>query len=157
MRIFFDTNIIMDYLLGRESFEEVDMIVKTVEIKNWHCFISSASLYTMAYTIEKYLKLEDKNSATPRTKTQRISLLRQMLCGIVDMFNVVGMTNVEAKNAITNLHFNDIEDSMQYETAIQSYCDVLLTLNIDDFENAERNTIDIVSPRAFIQKYLFIN
>lgn len=154
MRIFFDTNIVMDYLLGRENFEKVDMIVKAVEKNDWYCFISSASLYTMAYTIEKFLKQEDNNSATPRTKAQRIALLRQMLWGIADMFNVVGMTEVEAKNAIANIDFYDIEDSMQYETALLSNCDILLTLNIDDFENAKRTNIDIVTPSAFILKYM---
>lgn len=154
MRIFFDTNIIMEYLLGRDSFEKVDMIVKAVEKNDWYCFISSASLYTMAYTIEKYLKQEDKCSVSPRTKTQRISVLRQMLWGIADMFNVIGMTEVEAKNAIANMDFNDIEDSMQYETALLSHCDVLLTLNIDDFENAKRAEIDIVTPETFLLKYM---
>lgn len=154
MRIFFDTNIIMDYLLGRENFEKVDMIVKAVEKNDWYCFISSASLYTMAYTLEKYLKQEDSNSPSPRTKSQRIALLRQMLWGIADMFNIVGMTEVEAKNAISNIDFDDIEDSMQYETALLSHCDVLLTLNIDDFENAEKTNIDIVTPGTFILKYM---
>lgn len=153
MRIFFDTNIIMEYLLERESFQKVDAIVKLVEDNGWYCFISSASLYTMAYTIEKYLKVEDKGSLHPRTKSQRIALLRQMLWNVVDMFNVVGLNTTEAKQAIENMDFDDIEDSMQYESAIMANCDVLLTINIDDFEKSDTSKIDIVTPDAFILKY----
>ena len=154
MKIFFDTNIVMEYILERESFQDVERIVAAIDHNDWYCYISSASLYTMAYTIEKYLKQEDKESAQPRTKRQRIALLRQILWNITDMFNVVGMTSNEAKQAIENLDFDDLEDAMQYETAINAKCDVLLTLNIDDFEDSDKTKIEIYTPKAFCENYL---
>lgn len=47
MRIFIDTNIILEYLLNREESENVDVILSWAEDNNCELVISAGSAYTL--------------------------------------------------------------------------------------------------------------
>lgn len=50
--------------------------------------------------------------------------------------------------------FTDIEDSFQYQCALENDCDVLVTINIDDYKSADQSHIEILTPSAFADKYI---
>ena len=50
--------------------------------------------------------------------------------------------------------FDDIEDSFQYQCAVQNKCDALVTINLKDYRNADTSAMEILSPEAFASRYL---
>jgi predicted nucleic acid-binding protein len=46
----------------------------------------------------------------------------------------------------------DIEDGLQYYSAIESGCEIIITEDKNDFYFSE---IEVLSSRAFIEKYVF--
>ncbi len=47
-----------------------------------------------------------------------------------------------------------IEDSFQYQCAVQNKCDALVTINLKDYRNADTSAMEILSPEAFVSRYL---
>ena len=83
MKIFFDTCAIVDYLCNRKEAQLVDEILSNAEAKEWECFISVGSFYTLTYLLELHLK---RNGFSD--KEQRIGKLREILEGILDTFAI---------------------------------------------------------------------
>ena len=48
----------------------------------------------------------------------------------------------------------DIEDSFQYRSALENRCQVLITINENDFKNADQSRMAILTPSAFVEKYM---
>ena len=50
--------------------------------------------------------------------------------------------------------FKDLEDSYQYQAALNCEADVLLTINIKDFDGVkDQQQIMIMTPQTFVEKY----
>ena len=47
-----------------------------------------------------------------------------------------------------------MEDSFQYRCALENLCQVLITINDFDFKNSDSSGIEILTPSAFIEKYM---
>ena len=47
-----------------------------------------------------------------------------------------------------------IEDSFQYQCAVQNKCDALVTINLKDYRNADTSAMEILSPEAFVSRFL---
>ena len=62
MKIFCDTNIIVEFLCRREQANRIEKILKFESDKNQY-FISVGSFYTISFIIEKYLRKETELSA----------------------------------------------------------------------------------------------
>ena len=80
--------------------------------------------------------------------------LRHLLKSILNLFEPFGIKRAVMLEAIDNETFTDIEDSFQYQCALASHCDVLLTININDYKNADQRLIEILTPAQFVEKYL---
>ena len=50
--------------------------------------------------------------------------------------------------------FDDIEDSFQYQCAVQNKCAALVTINLKDYRNTDTSVMEILSPEAFVSRYL---
>ena len=70
------------------------------------------------------------------------------------MVTVVGVSHKHIVSGINDLAFNDVEDSFQYQCALQNKCDALVTINLKDYRNADTSMIEILSPDTFASKYL---
>ena len=71
------------------------------------------------------------------------------------MLEVTGITRENMVRAVNNKAFTDIEDCFQYQCAMESRCDVLITINIDDFRGADQRHLEILTPSQFVEKYLY--
>jgi len=56
--------------------------------------------------------------------------------------------------ALTNEAFDDLEDSFQYQCALENNCDVLVTINKKDYSKASQTDLEVMTPAEFVQKYL---
>ena len=55
---------------------------------------------------------------------------------------------------INDMAFDDVEDSFQYQCALQNKCDTLITINLRDYLSADTSKVEILSPSEFVDKYL---
>lgn len=143
MRIFLDTNVVMDYLASRGDVESVNTIFKQIENEEHTAFVSIGSFYTITYLTEIFLKQKGLE------KEERIQLLRETLESLLEYINVTGHTKEQLLTGIRDDGFKDIEDSYQYQASLAAGCECLITSNIKDFKNMEEPAIAIVSPKHF--------
>lgn len=146
MKIFCDTNIIVEFLCQREQANYIEKILK-FESDNNQFFVSVGGFYTITYIIEKYLRKE-----TGLSVEQRIDKLRVILLSILSDFSLASLPLDSLKQAVNDYRYIDLEDSYQYQAALYSQCDVLLTINRKDFSSSDN--LVVCTPREYIEKFL---
>lgn len=147
MKVFYDTNIILEYLFRRKEGEIVRTILLWSHDNQVEKFLSSGSFYTLTYLIEKGLKNQGLQDVQ-----ERRTVLCRILSRLLQEYTIIGDTNWT--KAINDISFSDLEDSYQHQTALTAGCNILLTLNIRDFKQiADNSTISILTPAEFIDKY----
>lgn len=146
MKIFCDTNIIVEFLCQREQANYIEKILK-FESDNNQFFVSVGGFYTITYIIEKYLRKE-----TGLSVEQRIDKLRVILLSILSDFSLASLPLDSLKQAVNDYRYIDLEDSYQYQAALYSQCDVLLTINKKDFSSSDN--LVVCTPREYIEKFL---
>lgn len=129
-KVFLDINIVADLFLKREPFCQNSLKLFTLGFhKKITLYVSSLSYATLAYLCrkmkkeERVLLFEKLRSLTVTTTVDRQT---------VDMALVSG--------------FDDLEDAMQYYSAISSKVDVVLTRNKKDFVEAN---VPVMTPDEF--------
>lgn len=120
-RIFLDTNIILDLLGKREPFyESVAKIATLADQKKISLIASPISFATVNYILSKF---ESAESAIEKLRKFRI------ICKVGDL-------NEETVDKGLASNFSDFEDSLQYFSALQSNCSIIITRNGKDFKKA---------------------
>ena len=135
-KVFVDTNIILDHALGRAFADEAEKIFAMSEEGKIYCYISTGSLYTLAYVLEKAIK--DINVV--RNK------LLQYLTFLTPVFNLPH--NFE--QALYDNSFDDIEDAFQYYTSLQAGCNFFITVNVKDFQKGEIGKLPVFKPDDYL-------
>jgi len=148
MKLFLDTNIFPEFIDRRAQYDEVCRLIDAIHEGDYPAYISTGSIYTLAFLFERALKRQDIH------RPELTKYLRGYLAEVLDMATIVELSHAGAESAIYDESFNDIEDSFQYHCAVENHCDVLITINIDDFKNASQSAIEILTPSAFINKYM---
>lgn len=146
-RVFLDTNILMEYLANREQVADVKLILKAAYQGKMEACMSAGCLYTLIYLLGLYLK--NKSIHEP-DKTQQIKDSLSTILGYVD---IVDISKEYVKNAINATDFKDLEDSCQYQCAVENDCDILLTINIKHFNKIKNPKCEVLYPQAFLSKY----
>lgn len=146
MRIFLDTNVIMDYLTSRGDEKVIGKIFDSIDFGEHTGFISIGSFYTIIYLTERFLK--DKGLKNPK----RLFCLREILSTLLDSLEIVGHTREELLEGVQDEQFKDLEDSCQLQAAKNSSCPVLITTNKKDFRDSDSTAIEILTPKEFVRK-----
>ncbi len=148
MKVFLDTNIFVEYFQKRDQYKYVNKIFKAIEDNKIQGVVSVGCVYTLAYLIR--MQFKRINIYRPE-QTQR---LRETLNTILDLVTV---GNINHKHLVTGVNddlFDDVEDSFQYQCAIQNKCDALVTINLKDFNTSVCTKIDVYSPKDFVSIFL---
>ena len=132
MVVLIDTNVIIDFLLTRETFFEASskVIAKCAsgELDGHIAFHSVPNLW---YILRKIL--EDKR--------------RKCLGDVCGFLKVVGVDHDEVLKAIRMAEFSDFEDCLQDRCAKSIGARYIITRNVSDFKESE---IPAVSPEDFL-------
>lgn len=119
--IFLDTNLIIDFLGEREPFyTPVAKVVTLADKKKIKLFISPISITTVHYILSKY-----ESQASALEKIRKFKVISE-----------ISIVNEIVIEKAINSNFKDFEDAIQYFSAIESKCDIILTRNEKDFKNA---------------------
>lgn len=146
MRIFCDTNVIVELLENRKHADCVERILKTRGSENLF-FISAGSFLTLAYLVERLFK--QKGIHQPELAT----CCRKTLKGVLRIFEVADLSRIDLESALDNFSFTDLEDSCQYQAAAVCKAEVLLTFNYKDFKGADQSHLSIMTPMEFEEKF----
>lgn len=148
MKVFLDTNIFLEYFEQRRECQSVAKLFDAIEDGKVKGVVSVGCAYTLAYLIRMELKRQGIH------RPEQTIRLRSTLNTILSMVTSVGITHKRLVQGVNDANFDDIEDSFQYQSALQSKCDALVTINLRDFENVDASKIEIMSPTEFVNKYL---
>jgi len=135
MRVFLDTNILMDVAEFRRYSTEAKNILELCRHGAFETFAA-----TMSFTTTSYLLRHQ-----PR---ERVHALFEQLTNVV---NVVSVTTEQFERAMAVGVVRDFEDLMQYQSAVDAGCDVIITNNGEDF--LEFSQLPVVSSRDFLLNY----
>lgn len=134
VKVLLDTNIIIDVALERQPyFEASEQILSLVEQGRVEGYISASTFSDLYYIIRK-----DKG------RELTLEFLRNILT-----FCKIATVNQQAIEVALNANFHDLEDAIQYGTAVINQLDAIVTRNPQDFTVV---TPRIITPTLLIQE-----
>ena len=134
-RIFLDTNVILDLLGERVPF--FDSIAKVATLADQQKIIIVVS--PLSFTPIDYVLNKFESAESVLNKLRKFKI-------ICEVCEVDEMTIEKSLNS----SFKDFEDAVQYFTAIQANCSIILTRNGKDFKNA---SIPIMSAEEYLSEH----
>ena len=132
MRLFLDTNVMLDFLGERDPFYVSAAKIATLADKRYLQIVVSALSYaTISYFLTKYEGIKKT-----KEKLRKFKVISE-ICELDEVIIEKGL----------NSDFSDFEDSLQYFSAIRIECDIIITRNGKDFKKSE---IPVMSPEEFL-------
>ena len=120
-RIFLDTNVILDLLGERVPyFDSIAKVATLADQQKIIIVVSPLSFTTIDYVLNKF-----ETAESVLTKLRKFKI-------ICEVCEVDEMTIEKSLNS----SFKDFEDAVQYYTALQSNCSIIITRNGKDFINS---------------------
>ncbi len=134
MKVFLDTNIVIDLLDKRPPFH-----------------IAATRIFTLAYNKEIELFVSPFTYATAAYLLRKNgpSQLRQLLRNLRQLVNVSVADERVVDDALAS-QFDDYEDALQYYSALTIDADIIITRNTKDFL---RSSIPVYMPDEFLAKF----
>jgi predicted nucleic acid-binding protein len=131
-RVFIDTDVCIDLLSGRKPFNKAaEIIFSMSESKKIKLFVSSLSFSNIDYVLRSQYSGEYS---------------RQIIGTFKTLVQVLPVDSKTIDLAIAS-NFNDFEDAIQYNCAIENNLTVLITRNVKDYKKA---TISVLTPESYL-------
>lgn len=110
-RIFIDANILLDFLLKRSDYEDAKSIIKLVINKEVEAYITPSIIHIVGYWTTK---------AYGKSKAKELLLTLLSDITVIDSSHQITLAALHSK-------IDDIEDALQYYTAIQHKIDFFIS------------------------------
>ena len=149
MKVFIDTNVILEYFMHREKYEVAEKLLKELRSRNAQMFMSVGAFYTIHFIILKYLHKEQG-----LVGEECLQNLRIILNKILQMFDVAEHDKDSLLRGVSDKGYKDIEDSCQHQVAQLVGCEALVSFNISDFSATTDGQLRIFTPQQFIDQVL---
>ena len=134
MKVFLDTNILVDYLNNREPFfAEAAQTIDVCTSGKVEAVVSTLSIINAAYIMRKAYTKE--------------SLLFK-IAWLIEAFEVSAIERKMIQHAITS-RATDFEDAVQYCSALQAGADLIITRDPKGFKDFD---LLVMSPSQFIDR-----
>lgn len=135
MRVFIDTNILIDYLLDRGDNTKIAVrLLKYSYEHSLEILVCDLTIANISYITRKDI---------PRSQFYDI------MNRVSKFFTIVPMGENVIKSAL-EAQWKDFEDSLQYFSAIQANANCIITRNVKDFQE---QGIPIFTPSEFLSGY----
>jgi predicted nucleic acid-binding protein len=132
MRLFIDTNVMLDFLGEREPFYLASAKIATLADKGKiEMIVSALSYATVSYFLTKFEGIDKTEE-----KLRKFKVISE-ICELDGKIIEKGL----------NSNFSDYEDSLQYFSALRKECDIIITRNAKDFK---LSSIPIMTPDEFL-------
>jgi predicted nucleic acid-binding protein len=132
-KLFVDTNIILDLLGERLPFyESAARLATLADKKKLIMVVSPISFATISYVLSKFEAAE-----TVKEKLRKFKIISE-----------ISRVNEATIEKALNSKFGDFEDALQYFSAIESDCNILITRNAKDFK---LSAIPVMSAEEYLK------
>jgi len=136
MKVFLDTNIVVDYLSEREPFAtNAKAIFQLATDGDIHVYVSDLTFVNVVYILRKYMH-----------STEKIYDAIRVLRNMVEIVS----TGMEAIDYALNIHITDFEDAVQYFSATRYEADCIVSRNQKDFPVGN---IPVITPSLLLSKF----
>jgi len=133
MRLFIDTNVIVDLLAARTPFlRDAAQLFTLADTGKVKLFTSSIAVTTTFYLLQKEVKPEVARAAIQKLLT---------------MVKVVDAGHSGIIRAINDLQFQDFEDAVQHQSALATKAKIFVTRNEKDFD---KSVISVMTPKQVL-------
>ena len=132
MKLFWDTNVMLDLLGEREPFYLAAAKIATLaDKKKLEITVSALSFATVSYLLTKFEGLRKA-----KEKLRKFKVISD-ICELDEIIIEEGL----------NSDFSDFEDALQYFSALRAECDIIITRNAKDFKKSQ---IAVMTPDEFL-------
>ena len=132
-RVFLDTNVMLDFLGERKPFYDSIAKVATIAEKgNLTMVVSPISFATVNYLLSKY-----ESDKIAKEKLRKFKIISE-ICSLDEQTIEKGL----------NSSFKDFEDALQYFSATESNCELILSRNGKDFK---KSLLPVMTPDEFLK------
>jgi predicted nucleic acid-binding protein len=132
MKVFLDTNVMLDLLGERELFYLSAAKIATLADKGKiEIVVSALSYATVSYFLTKIEGIEKA-----KDKLRKFKVISK-ICELDEIIIEKGL----------NSDFSDYEDSLQYFSSLRQDCAILITRNVKDFKGTQ---IPVMTPDEFL-------
>ena len=132
IRLFLDTNVILDLLGERIPFyDSIAKVATLADQKKITLVVSPLSFTTIDYVLNKF-----ETSESVLNKLRKFKIICEV-CEVDEKTIEKGL----------NSNFKDFEDAVQYYTALQANCSIIITRNGKDFKSA---TIPVMTAEEYL-------
>lgn len=137
-KVFIDTNVVLDLLAHRKPFyKEAQMLFSLADQGKFLPCVSALTICNGAYILRKEIGIDK---------------MPEVLRKFVEFVTITHVDNTIVWRSIDEeCLFKDIEDAMQYYSALDSDCECIVTRNIKDYKFSE---IPVFTPIECITKIL---
>lgn len=133
MRIFIDTNVVVDFLTHRSDYyEPAASIFQLAKVDAVSCIVSSLTIINCAYLMRKIYGKQDT--------LQRLALFMRLL-------NVSAIDQSVIEQAMQSEPY-DFEDAVQYHSSLLEQADLIITRDKKGFRDFP---IPVMTPIEFLQ------
>jgi len=133
VKVFVDTNIFIDILLGREPFaQDAVMVYKLCENNLIEGYIAPITINNIYYICRKAKEIEK---------------IKAYLADISTVFTVASPGGQSIQKA-NKLKISDYEDALQYAMALENSCEYLVTRNVKDYKDLKY--VKVLTPEKFL-------
>lgn len=133
MRVFLDTNIVLDLLMARKLFVENAQIIFQLGLNGeYEMWVSDITMVTVAYYAKKNRSIAEMYAA--------LNYLRSML--------LISGAGQQAIDWALQLQNRDFEDAVQYYSAQNCGAEYIITRNKQDYP---LNQITVLTPDEFLR------
>ena len=133
-RLFLDTNVILDLLAHRDPhFDSIARLATLADQKKLVLVSSPLSFTTVDFILNKY-----ESEESVRTKLRKFKII----CEVCEV-------NEETVEKGLNSTFKDFEVSVQYYSALQANCSVIITRNGKDFKHS---SIPVMTAEEYLKR-----
>lgn len=87
-------------------------------------------------------------------RPEQTTQLRSTLDTVLELVTVGNLSHKNIQVAVDDVEFDDIEDSFQYQCAMQNKCDIFITVNTRDFRGVTSPGLTILTPEDFSSQFL---
>lgn len=149
MRVFLDTNVVMEFLGHRTFKDDARKILEAAFQGGIEACMSAGGIYTLSYLLG--IDLKKRNIHEPG-KTEKVRALMMELLG--SYVSVIDVSHDGMLTALADKSFHDLEDAYQYYCAGENECEAVITINIKHFKGRHRKTIPVYTPSEFVKQFI---
>jgi len=134
-KLLIDTNVIIDLLAKRNKFYIDSLKLFSLADRNEvELYVSTLSIANSYYLLNDVMKLKNIRSIIRKFKV---------------LVNSYSLNDKIVELALNDKNFKDFEDGIQYYTALEANCKVIVTRNTKDFK---KSSLPVLRPNEYLLK-----